>query len=111
MLRLCKGGVYIHVWTRVILRIVESESTPKGEQFQVGGHEQSWLFGPLPLTWKLPWQCFVCSNLRGLGGTAVVMEVVFFFSFYHLYIFFALQLDNIFQESRNHLVLLLYNQQ
>lgn len=79
--------------------------------FQGGGHEQSWLFGPLRLTWKLPWQCFVCSNLRGLGGTAVVMEVVFFFSFYHLYIFFALQLDNIFQESRNQLVLLLYNQQ
>lgn len=49
MLRLCKGGVYIHVWTGVILRIVESESTPKGEQFQVGGHEQSWLFGPLRL--------------------------------------------------------------
>lgn len=52
VLRGIMGGVYIHVWTRVIVGIVESESTPKEEQFQVGRREQRWPPGPLLSTWK-----------------------------------------------------------
>lgn len=86
-----RGGVYIHIWTTVRLGIVESENTPKGEPFQVGGHEQSWSLDLLLLTWKFPWECFLCSKLRGLDGTAVVMGVASSFLFAIFSIFFPLQ--------------------
>ena len=42
VLRAPREGLVIHVWTRVLMRIVESESTPREEQLQVRRRKQSW---------------------------------------------------------------------
>lgn len=55
------GGVYIRVWTRVIVGIVESESTPKEEQFQVGRREMAtW---PITIDLKIPGSAFSAQTM------------------------------------------------
>ena len=101
----------IHVWTRGLMRIVESESTPREGQLQVRRRKQSWPPGSWLLTWRV--SAFfaqttgVCEHYYSNGGCFFI----FFFFFNHLSIFFPLQLDIILPESKIHFVLLVYNQQ
>ena len=107
-----QGRACIHVWTRGLMRIVESESTPREGQLQVRRRKQSWPPGSWLLTWRV--SAFfaqttgVCEHYYSNGGCFFI----FFFFFFKLsFYFLSLQLDIILQEGKIHFVLLVYNQQ